>query len=189
MIYETKKYEGLSGLTGFSDTLLRNHFTLYEGYVKNVNSIITILPTLKPNLPEYNELHRRYGWEWNGMRMHELYFENLTKDYQPLDVHGIFSVKIEENFGSVEKWQEEFKALGLTRGIGWVALVKDNLTGTLMNVWVGEHDQGQLAGASIILVMDVWEHAYITDYGIKRADYIENFMKAINWSVVQSRLQ
>jgi Fe-Mn family superoxide dismutase len=187
MTYEIKKFEDLLGLGGFSDTLLKNHFSLYEGYVKNVNSIISLFPTLEINSPEYNEIHRRLGWEWNGMRMHELYFENLTKNYSALNSDSLLYKDLVKYFESYDKWLADFKALGLLRGIGWVALVKDNQTGDMMNIWVGEHDQGQLAGVKVLLVMDVWEHAYMTDYGIKRADYIEKFIQAINWPVVEKR--
>ena len=90
-------------------------------------------------------------------------------------------------FGSYENWLADFKILGMTRGIGWAVLVKDKSTGALMNIWIGEHDVGHLAGEEILLVMDVWEHAYMTDYGIKRADYIEKFLSAIDWQVVEKR--
>ena len=172
MTYEIKKFEHLLGLTSFSDILLKNHFTLYEGYVKSVNSSTD---------------RRRFGWEFNGMRLHELYFENLTKDLKEINKEGNLYKNLASTFGSYKNWLVDFKALGLIRGVGWVALVKDKVTGTLMNIWIGEHDTGHLANTEILLVMDVWEHAYMMDYGIKRADYIENFLKVINWEVVEKR--
>lgn len=172
MTYEIKKFEHLLGISGLSDTLLKNHFTLYEGYVKNVNSCTD---------------RRRFGWEYDGMKLHELYFENLTKENKEINKEGELYKNLVTTFGSYENWLSDFKALGLTRGIGWVALVKDRATSVLMNIWIGEHDTGHLANGEILLVMDVWEHAYMTDYGIKRADYIEKIIPIIDWEVVEKR--
>ena len=187
MAYEVKRFDNLLGLPGMSETALKNHFTLYEGYVKNVNLLVELSKTLKAGSPEYNELRRRFGWEWNGMKMHELYFENLTVDSKELNKEGNLSKSLVSAFGSYENWLADFKILGMTRGIGWAALIKDRMTGALMNIWIGEHDLGHLADENILLVMDVWEHAYMTDYGIKHADYIEKFIQAINWPAVEGR--
>ena len=187
MTQEIKKFENLLGTAGFSDVMLKNHFSLYEGYVKNVNIFLDLVKTLKVGSPEYNELRRRFSWEWNGMVLHELYFANMTKEASNLNMESDLYKKISIYFGSYENWLADFKALGLTRGIGWAVLVKDIVTGALLNIWVGEHNTGLLAGAEILLIMDVWEHAYMTDYGIRRADYIDKFIEVINWSVVEKR--
>jgi Fe-Mn family superoxide dismutase len=92
-----------------------------------------------------------------------------------------------EDFGSLENWERDFRATGALRGIGWVILYYDSAAGRLFNVWVNEHDVGHLSGAFPILVMDVFEHAFMIDYGLKRADYIEAFFKAIDWSSVAKR--
>jgi len=188
MIQEIKKFEFLLGLAGFSDILLKNHFTLYEGYVKNVNTIFDLFKTLKVGSPEYNELRRRFGWEWNGVRLHELYFSNLTKEKFVLNPESDLYKNIVTAFGSYDNWLVDFKTLGMTRGIGWAVLVKDKVSGALMNIWLGEHDTGLLAQMEILLIMDIWEHAYMIDYGIKRADYIGKFIEVINWPVVEDRL-
>lgn len=187
MIYSQKDFSNLSNIKGLSETLLNNHFSLYSGYVKNTNLIIELLKTAKANSPEYNELKRRLGWEWNGMKMHELYFENISKEFEQINNESKLYKSIEKQFGSYEKWIEDFKNTGMMRGIGWVILVKNNETGELMNLWIGEHDEGHLCDQKILLVMDVWEHAYITDYGIKRADYINTFIEHINWKKVEDR--
>jgi len=187
MIYEQKDFNNLLGMKGLSDTMLTNHFALYGGYVKNINSIIELLKTAKANSPEYNELKRRFGWEWNGMKMHEFYFENLSKEAQSINKESKLFSEIEKQFGSYDKWLEDFKATGLIRGIGWVLLVKDRDTGALINLWIGEHDEGHLCNQNVLLVMDVWEHAYMLDYGIKRADYINTFVENIDWKAVEDR--
>ena len=186
-MYEAKNFEQLLGTDGFSDVLLRNHFTLYEGYVSNTNKIHEFLKTAEVGTPPYSELKRRFGWERNGMRMHELYFGNMIKGGSDLDKKSFFAKKLEEDFGSVENWEKDFRAIGAMRGIGWAVLARDNESKRLINVWVNEHDGGHLAEATIILVMDVFEHAFALDYGIKRADYINSFWNAIDWQVVSAR--
>ncbi len=187
-MYEAKNFERLLGMEGFSDALLRNHFTLYEGYVSNTNKLAEFLKGAEAaGIPPYNEIKRRFGWEWNGMRLHELYFENMWKGGIPIDKKGMLAKKIIEDFGSLEGWEKDFTATGGLRGIGWAILACDNNTGRLFNIWVTEHDGGHLAGATILLVMDVFEHAFILDYGLKRADYIVSFKNVIDWSAVEAR--
>ena len=192
MAYEAKEYSKLIGIEGFSETLLKNHFTLYQGYVTNTNKLMDTLASMlkegKVGTPEYAELKRRMGWEFNGMRLHEYYFDNLGSK-AALDKSGKLAKKLAENFGSYEDWEKDFRGTGTMRGIGWVILYQDNVSGKLFNQWINEHDVGHPAGCVPILVMDVFEHAFITDYGLKRADYIEAFFKNINWAVVESRLK
>jgi superoxide dismutase, Fe-Mn family len=192
MNYSPKDYAKLLGTPGFSETLLKNHFTLYQGYVANTNKVLDILGLMardgKMATPEYAELKRRLGWEFNGMRLHELYFENLGGK-APLDPAGKLGRKISEQYGDVESWEKDFRATGAMRGIGWVVLYEDNVNGRLINFWINEHDVSHPAGCAPLLVMDVFEHAFMLDYGLKRADYIEAFFKAIDWAAVGSRLK
>ena len=143
----------------------------------------------KPGTPEYAEMKRRFGWEFDGMRLHELYFGNMIKDGLAPDKGSKLYAKILEDFGSFENWEKLFKATGAMRGIGWTILYYDSIGNQLVNTWIGEHDGGHLATATPILIMDVFEHAFMTDYGLKRADYIEAFFKAIDWSVLQKRCE
>lgn len=192
MAYEAKDYSKLIGMDGFSETLLKNHFTLYQGYVTNTNKLMDALASMlkegKVSTPEYAELKRRLGWEFNGMRLHEYYFDNLGGK-TALDKSGRLAKKLVEDFGSYEDWKRDFKGTGTMRGIGWVILYQDNINGKLFNQWINEHDVGHLAGCAPILVLDVFEHAFMVDYGLKRADYIEAFFKNINWAMVEGRLK
>ena len=192
MTYETKNFDHLIGLEGFSDESLKNHFTLYNGYVLNANKLADILADMlksdKTALPEFAELKRRFGWEFNGARLHEYYFGNLTKNGEPLDKNSGLFKKIENDFGSYDQWQKDFKAAATMRGIGWVILYYDKENDKLFNAWINEHDLGHLSGATPLLVLDVFEHAYLTDYGIKRIDYIETFFKTVNWKEAEKRL-
>ncbi len=192
MLYTPKNFDNLLGTPGFSDTLLKNHFTLYQGYVKNVNAMVDDLGEMtkagKVGTPAHSEVQRRLGWEWNGMRLHELYFGNMIKNSATLRSDSKLSTEIVRIYDSYENWEKDFRAIGAMRGIGWVILYYDQQSRELFNVWVNEHDMGHLAGCIPLLVFDVFEHAYVTDYGIKRADYIEAFMKAIDWNAVAKRI-
>lgn len=184
--YIAKDFSHLIGIDGLSETLLNNHFTLYQGYVTNTNKLIELLENKEIGTPEYSELQRRFGWEWNGMRLHELYFGNMKKDGGAIS-EGSLKEKLIETYGSLENWEKNFKGIGMMRGIGWVVLAYDRQQDEVFSLWINEHDLGHLAGAEVILIMDVFEHAYMTDYGIKKADYIETFFKSIDWEVAQHR--
>ena len=193
MTFEPKNYDYLLGTAGFSDKLLKNHFTLYQGYVKNVNMLVRELESLlkegKAGTPGYAELTRRFGWEFNGMRLHELYFGNMTKESSTLAKETGLSQNLTRIYGTYDNWEKDFKAVGAMRGIGWTILYYDPESRESFNVWVNEHDVGHLAGAVPLLVLDVFEHAYMLDYGIKKADYIEAFFKAIDWSTAEERFK
>jgi Fe-Mn family superoxide dismutase len=192
MAYTAKDYNNLIGMEGFSETLLKNHFTLYQGYVTNTNKVMDTLSEMakggKIGTPEYAELKRRMGWEFNGMRLHELYFENLGGK-GALNKGGKLGKKLAEEFGSYENWEADFKGVGALRGIGWGILYQDNVSGRLFNQWINEHDAGHPAGCIPLLILDVFEHAFMIDYGLKRADYITAFFKNIKWEVVEGRLK
>ncbi|HEY4744356.1 MAG TPA: Fe-Mn family superoxide dismutase [Desulfuromonadaceae bacterium] len=191
MTYAAKDYARLIGMAGFSETLLKNHFTLYQGYVANTNKLLETLEVLvkegKAATPEFAEMKRRLGWEFNGMRLHEIYFENLGGT-AALDAGGKLAGKMAESFGSVGTWETDFRATGAMRGIGWVGLYLDPAAGRLINFWINEHDVAHPSGCTPLLIMDVFEHAFMLDYGLKRADYIEAFFKAIDWKAVEARL-
>lgn len=192
MAYEAKDYGKLLGMQGFSDTLLNNHFTLYKGYVTNTNKVIDTLAALvkdgKAAAYEFAELKRRLGWEFNGMRLHEYYFENLGGN-GALDQDGKLGKILSANFGSYDTWLQDFKGVAAMRGIGWAVLYQDVIGGKLINQWVNEHDVGHPAGCQPLLILDVFEHAFMIDYGLKRADYIEAFFKNIDWKAVEARVK
>lgn len=190
-MFEAKNFDHLIGTEGFSDDLMKNHFTLYQGYVKNTNLLGEELMGLakegKLASPLYAELKRRITWEYNGMHLHELYFSNMKKGGIAIEEDSALKKEIIVQYGSWEAWQAQFKATGSIRGIGWAILYRDPINGMLVNTWVNEHADGHLAGGTPIIIMDVFEHAFMLDYGLKRADYIETFFKAIDWSVANNR--
>jgi Fe-Mn family superoxide dismutase len=192
MSYTAKDYSSLLGMAGFSDTLLKNHFTLYQGYVANTNKVLETLTALlkdgKQTTPEFAELKRRLGWEFNGMRLHEYYFENLGGDGNPARAPRL-AQKVMAQFGSIDACVADFQATAAMRGIGWVVVYQDTASGLIINQWINEHDVGHPAGCNPLLVLDVFEHAFMIDYGLKRADYIAAFMNNLKWEAVEARLQ
>ncbi len=191
MAYEEKDFSPLLGVEGFSDKLLEAHFKLYSGYVKNTNKLTETLKVMiqedKTSTPEFAELKRRFGWEFAGMRLHDLYFENLSKDKKVLPEDSPLAKQMAKSLGSVEARMKTFTSVGSMRGIGWVVMYYDPVGEKLFCQWINEHDVGHLPGCTPLLVMDVFEHAFITDYGMDRASYIKAFVNAIDWDVVQKR--
>lgn len=190
--YAAKDFSHLIGMKGFSDNLLQNHFKLYQGYVKNTNALLdqlrSLLKSQKTTSLEYSELKRRLGFEFNGMRLHEYYFENLGGT-KPLDAKTSLYSAIEQNFGSVAQWQQDFIATGKMRGTGWVILYADTQTGHLVNFWITDHEINHPSGCKPLLVMDVWEHAYMLDYQLDRAKYMDAFLNNVDWDAVGKRYQ
>jgi Fe-Mn family superoxide dismutase len=191
--YSAKNFDNLIGkVNGLNDDLLKMHFKLYQGYVTNSNTLLQKLAALDANgnsrTPEFAGLKHMLGWEFNGMLLHEYYFENLGGSSTPLQDQSPLSAKIKADWGSYDNWKSDFVATGLMRGIGWAIAYIEPKDGRLVNVWINEHDLGHLSGGTPLLVMDVFEHAYITQFGLERAKYVEIFFDNINWDVVNRRL-
>jgi len=191
-MYKAQNYDQLIGTPGFSEKLLTTHFTLYQGYVTNTNKLADQLRTLLDSdmvsSPEYSELTRRFGWEFNGMRLHEYYFENMKNGGNELASGAPLHTVLTKQYGTFENWQKDFVATGSMRGIGWAILYYDPKDDRYFNCWVNEHDMGHLAGCKPLLIMDIFEHAFIIDYGTKRADYISAFLRAVDWKKVEERM-
>ncbi len=181
------------GLDGISDDQIAQHWKLYEGYVTNVNALNKTLTGLVEKGefgPQYAELKRRLGFEYNGMILHEHYFSVLRRGQKGPPESSELSRVFHENFGSFAKWKKEFSAIGKMRGIGWAILYFDPLHETYSNHWITLHEEGHPAGFVPILVMDVWEHAYMVDWGADgKPDYIEVFLNNVAWSRVEENVR
>jgi len=192
MTYEEKKFN-IPELKGLSAKQLEEHLKLYAGYVKHANLIREKIGELEQQGKEKNayliaELRRRFGFEFDGMRMHEYYFEEFEGGGTEASTAPSLNKVLEEQYNSFEGWLDGFKKTGMTRGIGWAILYYDDKIKGLHNVWVGDHELGQLAGLPIIIAMDMWEHAYMIDYApSEKKEYIEAFFKNLNWNVVEKR--
>jgi len=180
-------------LEGISAAQIEQHLALYNGYVTNTNKLNDQIALLiregKGNTPECAEQKRRLGFEYNGMRLHEYYFDNLGGK-EALSKESTLGKKLAAQFGSYETWEADFKNTGLMRGIGWAILYQDPTNGSLLNCWISDHENGHPAGFTPILVMDVWEHAYTVDWKpTERGKYVEAFMKNVKWNEVEKRLR
>lgn len=188
MAYQEQQF-GLGDMQGLSAKQIDVHLKLYAGYVKNVNAILAKIEELKAdsagNALALAELTRRFPFEFNGMRLHELYFEALGGNGA---TNGTLAEALAKQWGSVDAWRTEFRAVGMLRGIGWTLLTYDAKAGIFHNIWVNDHELGHLADLRVLLAMDVWEHAFLIDYlPAQRADYINAFFTNLNWSVCEGR--
>jgi len=191
------KQSNLSGLKGISDQTVEMHFKLYEGYVKETNNLQDKISNIlkdgkvdQEEMPAYSELKRRLGFEYNGMVLHEYYFGNLKKGgaSQP-DGKSAFMKSAATSFGSFDVWKADFTGIGKMRGVGWAICYQDPTSDQLSNHWISLHEIGNVAGYNPVLVMDVWEHAFLLDYKpAERAKYIEAFFSNVDWKTVDQRL-
>jgi Fe-Mn family superoxide dismutase len=195
--YKAQQFD-LSGLNGISDKTLEMHFKLYEGYVTNTNTLTEKIGEFladgkvdQEEMPAYSELTRRLGFEYNGMVLHEYYFDNMKKGSTTTDPekNSNFYKLAEQSFGSYDIWKADFVSVGKMRGVGWAICYQDPIHQTLSNHWITLHETGNVAGFTPALVMDVWEHAFLLDYKpAERPKYIEAFFSNIDWDAVEGRL-
>lgn len=178
-------------LDGISEIQISQHWNLYEGYVKNVNDLNARIEEMRKSGEygsDFAELKRRLGFEYNGMVLHEHYFGILKPGVPAPELKSEFGQRFDKSFGSFDVWKKEFTAMGKMRGIGWVVLYFDPHTAVLNNHWITVHEDGHIAGFVPILVLDVWEHAYMVDWGATgRPDYVEAFFKNVDWRRVERR--
>ena len=193
-----KKFEemkfSLPTLKGISAKNIEEHLKLYGGYVKNSNLILEKIEELskdaEKNAYMLAELQRSFGFEFCGMRNHEYYFRSLEGGAKSLSDDSIFKKAIAETWGSFDNWLARFKAITLTRGIGWAVLFYDPQTKSLLNAWVDEHHLGNLSGLSFIMGIDMWEHSFMIDYlPSQKKDYISAFFENINWGVTEENFR
>ncbi|HVX91507.1 MAG TPA: Fe-Mn family superoxide dismutase [Candidatus Paceibacterota bacterium] len=191
MKYDVRKFN-LPELKGLSKKQIDVHLSLYEGYVKHVNLIMEKIAAMKESDAEGNayvmaELRRRLGFEFDGMRMHEYYFEQFEGGNQG-NPDSALAKAAAERYGSGEQFLAHIKEVAGTRGIGWVVVYYDAVGKMLHTAWVNDHEIGQLGGCPVILALDLWEHAYMVDYlPAEKKNYIDAFFDNLNWNVCEAR--
>jgi Fe-Mn family superoxide dismutase len=195
-VYKPKQFN-LSGLNGISDKTLEMHFKLYEGYVTNTNVLTERIQAIladgkvdQEEMPAYSELTRRLGFEYNGMVLHEYYFANMKRQGGGEPARGSqFRSSVERSFPSFEIWKTDFTSVAKMRGVGWSICYLDPATGLVSNHWIELHQTGNVAGFVPLVVMDVWEHAFLLDYKpADRPKYIDAFMSNMDWDAVEKRV-
>ena len=187
--YEEQKFT-IPELKGISKKSIEEHLKLYAGYVKHANLIFSKIEEMKQdsekNAYALGELQRRFSFEFNGMRNHEYYFRSLEGGAKPLSDSGELKKAIVAQFGSFDAWLAMFKAIALTRGIGWAVLYYDPIVKKLVHAWVDEQHLGQLNGCQMILAIDMWEHSFVFDYQPSgKKQYVEDFFANLNWEVIE----
>jgi superoxide dismutase, Fe-Mn family len=195
--YQPKTFD-LSGLAGISDKTLEMHLELYNGYVTNTNTLTERIATIlfdgkvdQEEMPAYSELTRRLGFEYNGMVLHEYYFGNMKRNGgDDAAKTSQFRQSVERSFPSYDIWKTDFVSVGKMRGVGWAICYLDPATGNISNHWITLHETGNVTGFVPLLVMDVWEHAFLLDYKpSERPKYIEAFLNNVDWGVVERRFE
>lgn len=192
MIYEPMTFS-FPAIAGISEEQLAIHVALYEGYVKHVNVIQTKIKELTEADAEGNaylvsELRRRFAFEFDGVRMHELFFAQLIAG-SSVPSEGELTRLAIQKYGSWEGFTKHIASVALSRGIGWAVVAYDSVQQTLHTVFVGDHEVGQLAGLPILFVIDMWEHAFMVDYRpATKKEYVEVILQATDWKMVEERL-
>lgn len=186
----TAKTFTIPTLTGISARTIEEHLKLYQGYVKHANLILEKVVEYKKdaekNAYALGEIMRRFGFEYNGMRNHEVYFAALEGGASSLADSSQLKKAISETWGSFDAWLTEFKSIALTRGIGWAMLYYDRKDGRLLNAWIDEQHLGQLQDCTLVLGLDMWEHSFVADYQPSgKKQYVEDFFKNVNWGVIE----
>ncbi len=163
------------------------HQKLYAGYIKNANSILEKVESYmgdEAKIYEIGELYRRFAFEYNGMRNHEVYFALVSG----ADMNAPTLIEaIKKQWSSIDAYKAHFGALALTRGIGWAMLSYDQKAQTLILHWIDEQHLGQLQGTHPIVALDMWEHSYVADYQPSgKKQYVEDFLANLTWSSAEA---
>jgi len=187
--FEERKFN-IPELKGLSTKSIEEHLKLYSGYVKNANLILTKIEELsqdsEANAYALGEVQRRFGFEFDGMRNHEYYFQHFEGGSQDLSEKSLLKKAIEEEWPSFDVWLRRFKAIALTRGVGWAILYYDPIAKRLLNAWIDEQHLGHLTGLSPILCLDMWEHSFVIDYLPNgKKNYVEDFFSNLNWQTAE----
>jgi superoxide dismutase, Fe-Mn family len=181
-------------LSGISARTIEEHKKLYAGYVKHANLILEKIDDLsndsEKNAYVLGELQRRFGFEFDGMRNHEYYFRAFEGGSAPLSEESPLRRAIETAWGSFDAWLARFKAIAMTRGIGWAMLYFDKQNDKLVMTWVEEQHLGHLTGLVPVLALDMWEHSYMLDYPpSEKKKYVEAFFENLNWQVIERNFE
>ncbi|WP_251862481.1 superoxide dismutase [Clostridium sp. Marseille-Q2269] len=185
-----KEYN-FNNVTGMTSRQLTEHYKLYTGYVNNINEIWSIpndAEDFKNSNATFSRLRcikRGESYALDGVKLHELYFENMTSGHVPMN--GAILDKILEDFNSVENFTELFKETGKSMR-GWVVLGIDPMDTKLHIFGSDAHDNGALWLSYPLLVMDVYEHAYFMDFGTDKTKYMDVFLQNVNWNLINERL-
>jgi superoxide dismutase, Fe-Mn family len=191
-MYQEQKFD-IPELKGISKKSVDEHLKLYAGYVKHTNLILEKINEYSQDSEKHayalGELQRRFSFEFNGMRNHEYYFKSFEGGAQALPEGSALKAAVEKEWGSWDAFINRFKAVALTRGIGWAMLYWDNHAQRLVIAWVDEQHLGQLNGLPLVLGLDMWEHSFYLDFATAKAGYVTAFFDNLNWNIIEENFK
>lgn len=189
MSYQVRAFD-LSGIQGLSKKAIDLHLGLYKTYVEQLNKLLEQSPLASPNpaplaLDGYN---RRFAFEYNGVRLHELFFEQLAGKRGTPNSDSDFVEALNEGHGGFSGWKSAVESLAKTRGVGWVLALREHDQPRVHTCWVDLHQLNLPANAEVVFALDLWEHAFMVDFApSQRADYVKIVFENIDWSVIEAR--
>ena len=186
LTYPVRKFD-FSRIDGISTQALEDHLGLYKGYVENTNKLLenSIRGTGSPG---HEGWEHRLAFEFNGMVLHELFFEALGGPGSRMSTSGVLAEAMDISYGGAKAWRERFLALVKTRGIGWIMSARDPANNRLLTFWIEEHHLGLPANLQPVVLLDLWEHAYQKDFGVKgREEWANVVFNNLDWQVIERR--
>jgi superoxide dismutase, Fe-Mn family len=187
--HEVRAFD-LSGVQGLSKKAIDLHLGLYKTYVEQLNKLLEQPPDRAAAAAPLalDGFNRRYAFEFNGVMLHELFFEQLVGKHRQPRSDGDFGEALQENYGDFNGWRASVEALAKTRGVGWVLTLRERGQEHLRNCWVDLHHLHMPANCDVVFALDLWEHAYMIDFTpAQRADYVKIIFDNVDWAVVDQR--
>jgi Fe-Mn family superoxide dismutase len=187
MTHELRPFD-LSGVQGLSKKAIDLHLGLYKGYVDNLNKLIEQTAKGSGSPLAMDGYNRRFAFEYNGVTLHELFFEQLAgRHRQPL-ADSDWAEAVKEQFGDFNGWKSKIEGLAATRGVGWVMTSRERGSSRLHNFWVDLHHLHMPAESRLVFVLDVWEHAFMIDFTpAQKGEYVKTVLENVDWAVVEQR--
>ena len=177
-----------------SDKTKRAHQELLDGYVKKLNEVSAKIDgsdksSANLNNSEYRSLKIDESYNLNAAFLHGLYFQNISDLTSQITVDSLAYMKIERDFGTFDRWQEDFIACALSARNGWAVTLYNTQLRRYVNTIIDLHSQNVMIGMQPVIVLDCWEHSYYRDYLKDRKTYVYAMMKELNWDVIEQRFQ
>lgn len=189
MSYQVRSFD-LSGVQGLSKKAIDLHLGLYKTYVEQLNKLLEQSPlaNASPAPLTVDGYNRRFAFEYNGVVLHELFFEQLSGKRDASLTEGEFADALQDSHGGFSGWKSAVETLGKTRGVGWVLAVRERGQARLHTCWIDLHQMVLPANTEVVFALDLWEHAFMIDFTpAQRADYVKTILENTDWSVVERR--
>jgi superoxide dismutase, Fe-Mn family len=187
--YQVRSFD-LSGVQGLSKKAIDLHLGLYKTYVEQLNKLLEQSPQRAAGAAQLalDGYNRRFAYEFNGVALHELFFEQLVGRHRPPRAGGEFLEALHDGYGDFSGWKASVESLAKTRGVGWVLTLRERGRERLHNCWIDLHHLHLAANCDVVFALDLWEHAYMIDFTpAQRTDYVSIILDNVDWNVVEQR--